>query len=505
MATPSRRTVLKATGALAFVSMMAQVPTASAAGGSLRAVYHLTPPAGWLSDPQRPVFTGSEYQFYYLHSDQDNGPGGWERASTGDNVGYADRGFALPPSTNFPVWTGSPVIDYDNTAGFGAGAVVVLATQPTNGDRYQQEQYLYYSTDGGATFHAYGSPVITNPDHNDWFRDPKTYWDLDRREWVVVIGRQQSIWFYTSPNLIDWTYRSTFGYSSPNIGGFECPDIFMMTGDDGTSHWVLGGSTQGDYSGQPDTFAYWVGSWNGFTFSPDGRDPQWLDWGWDWYAAVTWPNASSPATSRYAIGWMNNWHYAGQRVPTDDSDGYNGQMSVVRELQLSRQSGGYYTLLSQPVAELQNHVQRSLTLGDITTSNSGGVDLPYNGSTYELELDIAWNQLNNVGLSIGKSSDGSRHVNVGVYQGSVYVDRGSAGQSGYSLNGYNQSNAPIDPGARSVHLKILVDRQSVEVFVNAGYTILSNVIFFDSGDTGIAVYADGGTATFSNISVKEFA
>lgn len=278
--------------------------------------------------------------------------------------------------------------------------------------------------------------------------------------------------------------------------------LFVMTANDGTSHWVLGASTQGDYSGQPDTYAYWVGSWDGNTYVADTRDPQWLDWGWDWYAAVTWPNASNPQTSRYAISWMNNWHYAGQSVPTDASDGYNGQMSIVRELELSRQSGGWYTLLSQPVAELQNHAQRSFSFIDVTTNDRA--NLAYNGSAYELELDITWDQLNNVGLSVGKASDGSRGVNIGVYQGSVYVDRRPADQSGYNFNGFGQSNAPIDPNARSVHLKIFVDRQSVEVFVNAGYTILSNVAYFQPDDTGISFYADGGSATFGNISVREF-
>jgi levanbiose-producing levanase len=319
---------------------------------------------------------------------------------------------------------------------------------------------------------------------------------------VVVIGRQQAIWFYTSPDLIHWTYRSTFSYTSPNIGGFECPDLFEMTADDGTSHWVLGASTQGDYSGQPDTYGYWVGHWDGTNYTTEGRDPQWLDWGWDWYAAVTWPNSASPDTSRFALGWMNNWHYAGRLVPTDASDGYNGQMSIVRELQLGRQSGGWYTLLSQPVPALQNHVSRTIDLSDVTVN--GTVDLPYQGSAYELELDIDWGQLDNVGLSVGKSADGSRHTNIGVYQGSVYVDRRPSDQPGYSFGDYGQSNAPIDPAARTVHLKIFVDKQSVEVYVNAGYTILSNLVCFQPDDTGICVYADNGSATFSNITVREF-
>lgn len=497
----SRRVFLQSLGATAIATAVG-IPSAAADSPSLRAVYHLTPPSGWLSDPQRPIHLGSQDHLYYLHSGQDNAPGWWEHATTTDEVTFTDHGAGIPlTSTDFPVWTGSSVVDTDNTAGFGAGAVVALATQPTGGDRYQQEQYLYYSTDGGYSFTAYGPPVITNPDHNDWFRDPKLHWDTARGEWVVVIGRQQAIWFYTSPDLVHWTHRSVFSYTSPNIGGFECPDLFEMTADDGTRHWVLGASTQGDYSGQPDTYGYWVGHWDGANYTTDGRDPQWLDWGWDWYAAVTWPNAASPDTSRFALGWMNNWHYAGRAVPTDASDGYNGQMSIVRELRLGRQSGGWYTLLSQPAPALQNHVTRTINLGDVTVN--GTVDLPYQGSAYELELDIDWGQLDNVGLSVGKSADGSRHTNIGVYQGSVYVDRRPSDQSAYSFGDFGQSNAPIDPAARTVHLKIFVDKQSVEVYVNAGYTILSNLVCFQPGDTGICVYADNGSATFSHITVRE--
>ncbi|MDQ1007792.1 sucrose-6-phosphate hydrolase SacC (GH32 family) [Streptomyces sp. V4I23] len=500
MPNPSRRTVLQALTTAAVVGATTRIPTAAAAP-SQRAVYHLTPPSGWLCDPQRPIHTGGSYHLYYLHSAENNAPGWWQHATTTDNVAFTDQGVGIPMGTDFPVWTGSGVVDTANTAGFGAGAVVVLATQPTGGDRYDQEQYLYHSTDGGFTFTAYGPPVISNPDHNDWFRDPKIHWDSARNEWVAVIGRWQSMWFYTSNNLINWTYKSSFGYTTPNIGGMECPDLFEMTADDGTSHWVLAASTQGDYSGLPDTYAYWTGTWNGTSFTTGGTDPQWLDWGWDWYAAVTWPNAASPTTSRFAIAWMNNWHYAARTVPTDLSDGYNGQMSAVRELGLARQPGGWYSLLSQPVPALRNRVTRTVDLDSVTTT--GSVDLPYRGSSYELELDISWEQLNNVGLSVGKSADGTRHTNIGVFQGSVYVDRGPSDRAGYTFGAYTQSNAPIDPAARLVHLKVLVDKQSVEVFVNAGHTVLSHQVYFETGDTGISVYADGGAATFSNITVRE--
>ncbi|MEV0848167.1 glycoside hydrolase family 32 protein [Streptomyces sp. NPDC049954] len=498
----TRRAVLRSVGVAALAAATTRIPLSSAAAAdSLRAVYHLTPPSGWLSDPQRPVYAGGAYHLYYLHSDKNNAPGWWQHATTADNVAFTDRGTAIPLSEDIPVWTGSGVVDTGNTAGFGENALVVLATRPTDGDRYEQGQYLYYSTDDGYSFTAYGPAVIDNPDHNDWFRDPKIHWDSARGAWIAVIGRQQAMWFYTSPDLIHWTHTSVFTYTTPNIGGFECPDLFEMTADDGSRHWVLGASTQGDYSGLPDTYAYWTGSWDGTSWTSDNQDPQWLDRGWDWYAAVSWPNEVSPDTSRYALAWMNNWQYAARDVPTDASDGYNGQMSVVRELRLARQPEGWYTLLSQPVPALRDRVTRTVRIDDVTTDTAA--ELPYRGSSYDLELDIGWDQAQNVGICVGRSADGSRHTNIGVYQGKVYVDRRPSDRSDYSFGAHGQSEAPLDADARSVRLRVLVDRQSVEVFVNAGHTVLSHQVYFTSGDTGLSVYADGGSATFSDITVRE--
>jgi sucrose-6-phosphate hydrolase SacC (GH32 family) len=472
---------------------------------SQRAEYHLTAPDNWLSDPQRPIYADGKYNLYYLYSDPDNSPGGWRHATTTDNVVFDDKGIAIPlTGTDFPVWTGSGVVDTNNTAGFGAGAIIVLATQPTDGDAYQQEQYLWYSTDGGSTFTAYGSPVITNPDGSNWFRDPKIAWDSANSEWVAVIGRSQELSFYTSTDLKSWTHQSDLSYTSPNIGGFECPDLFQIKADDGTTHWVLAASTQGDYSGQPDTYGYWTGTWNGTSFVRDQSAPQWLDYGWDWYAAVTYPDQDSPLDTRYAIGWMNNWHYAASSKPTDATDGYNGQMSIVRQIQLAKQSDGTYSLLSQPVSSLDDIVTKTVHPADVTVN--GSTDLDYHGSAYELDADVSWSSLSNVGISVGESADKSRHTNIGVYGGNVYVDRLLSDQSGYAFgSSFHQSESPLGSSAKSVHLKILVDHDSVEVFVNDGKTVQSNQVYFEPGDTGISLYTDGGSALFSNMSIEEFA
>jgi levanbiose-producing levanase len=516
----SRRTLLRSVGVGALAAGLAPgiaVPPTARAAASLRARFHLTPPAGWLCDPQRPIDVDGAYRLYYLHSDTNNADGGWDHATTTDGVTFTHHGVAIPLEPNFPVWSGSAVVDTADTAGYGAGAVVALATQPTDGVRRYQEQYLYWSTDGGATFTRLPDPVIVNTDgrtaetpeeieNAEWCRDPKVHWDAQRGEWVCVIGRRRYASFYTSPNLRDWTWTSNFDYivdaGDPDLGGIECPDLFEITADDGTHHWVFAASMDAWGVGLPMTYAYWTGAWDGTRFVADDRTPQWLDHGWDWYAAVTWPARTDPDRVRYAVAWMNNWKYAARDVPTDATDGYNGQNSVVRELRLVRQAGGWYSLLSEPVPALRDHVVSTTTLPDQIVD--GTVVLPWTGRSYELELDMSWESLRNIGVSVGRSADGSRHTNIGVFGDTVYVDRGPSDRPEYSFGEFTQAEAPIDPAARLVHLRVLVDMQSVEVFVNAGHTVLSQQVYFVDGDDGISLYTDGGTGTFSGITVREF-
>ncbi|WP_159609907.1 glycoside hydrolase family 32 protein [Glutamicibacter sp. JC586] len=510
----SRRSLFQIAGIGALgLGAASSLPIAARAAISQRAFYHMTPPAGWLCDPQRPVFLNGAYHLYYLHSDVNNGPGDWDHATTTDGVSFTHHGVAIGQKPNFPVWTGSSVIDEKNTAGFGAGALVALATRPTDGVRKYQEQYLYWSTDGGYTFNGLSEPVIVNTDgrsattqaeieNAEWFRDPKIHWDSARNEWVCVIGRARYAVFYTSKNLREWQLKRNFDFPNHELGGIECPDLFEMTADDGTRHWVLGASMDAYSIGLPMTYAYWTGEWDGEQFIADDIEPQWLDWGWDWYGAVSWPSEQDPDTKRLAIGWMNNWKYANREVPTDASDGYNGQNSIVRELEISKQGDGRYALLSNPIKALSSHATATHSFDDQNVD--GSFLLPWNGRAYELELDIAWDSATNVGVSVGRAADGTRHTNIGKYGSELYVDRSPSNQTGFELSPYTRAAAPIDAGARSVHLRIFVDTQSVEVFVNAGHSVISQQVHFADGDSGVSFYTDGGVARFSGIMVREF-
>lgn len=519
-----RRTAAIMIGALAVATLIPVAaspnraiaePTATApesvASESYRAQYHFTVPDHWKNDPQRPVYVNGAFNYYYLYNgdyDQQIGTA-WRLATTTDNVMFADQGVAADKGTNanYDLWSGSAVLDSTNTAGYGADAIIMLVTQMDHPTPAQianasgpQAQFLWYSTDGGLNFQPAGdTPVIANGGRTD-FRDPKVIWDADRGRWVALIAEGQKVGFYTSSNLKDWTRASE--YVNTGLGTLECPDLFQITADDGTTRWVMGISANGYATGEPNTYAYWTGTFDGTTFVPDVTAPQWLDHGFDWYGAVTWADPTNATNDRrFAMAWMNNWSYP-HVTPTWPADGFNGTDSIVREISLKRY-GTSYSLVSQPVAALEEHHATSVrSLG--TFAVNGQHSLAYEGSAYQLEADISWADLDNVGLQLRSSTDDSRHADVGVFDDFAYLNRGGTGNpdpSGQKL----ESHVPFDPAAKNVHLRILVDRTTVEVFVNDGRYVMSSQVFANAADTGINLFASGGTATFSDVTLTEFA
>ncbi|MFJ4626565.1 glycoside hydrolase family 32 protein [Streptomyces sp. NPDC088847] len=482
-------------------------PNSAASGASYRAGYHFTVPDQWKNDPQRPVWIDGEYHYYYLYNaDYFTGVVGtaWRLATTKDLVSFTDRGIAVPKDTtvNGDLWSGSVVVDTGDTAGFGAGAVVVIVTMSPSGGTDHQEQFLYYSTDGGLTFTNYGTdPVLPNPGVAD-FRDPKVIRDEDRGRWVMALAENDKVGFYHSDDLKSWTYAN--GFVHDGIGVLECPDLFRITADDGTVKWVLGVSANGKSSGLPNTYAYWTGSFDGSAFTADASAPQWLDHGWDWYAAVTFEKrdasgAVDPA-ARYALGWVNNWDYA-DTTPTIDCDGFNGTDSVVREITLTKASDGTYYLASQPVAGLDAHVSRTVNLGDVTVDGTKVLD--YTGISYELTTEITWSQLTGAGVQLRRSPSGGRHIDAGIYGNYAFLNRRNTVNADTSGN-RQESHTPFDPSAGTVKLRILVDRTSVEMFVDDGRHVHTSQVFPYLLDTGLALFTIDGSAAFQNTVIREF-
>ncbi|MFC4336984.1 glycoside hydrolase family 32 protein [Salininema proteolyticum] len=511
----TRKSFLAATAALGgavAAPAVPGVPTAAEAkpgprrGTSRRARYHFTVPEGWKNDPQRPLYRDGEYLYYYLYNgDYIEAAEGtdWRLATTADGVSFTDRGIAAPKdaSPNGDLWSGCAVADEEDTAGFGAGAIIILATQEDRADGDSQAQFLWYSTDGGRSFtHDGAAPVLANPGVED-FRDPKVLWHGPTARWVMLLAEGPSVGFYTSPDLKSWTESGRFDHGG--LGTLECPDLFWIESDSGPGRWVLGVSGNAKGAGLYCTYAYWTGDFDGTSFAADRAEPRWLDHGFDWYGAVTWEKVDAgepdPAT-RYARAWMNFWDYP-HETPTWDSDGYNGTDSLTREIRLHWPSPDEAVLLSSPVEALEEYATSVVRLGDVAVE--GRLPLDYTGHAYEISADISWETAENVGFQLRRSPWGSRHVDVGVHADYVYLNRGGTWNPDRTAT-WLESTSPFDPARKSVRLRIFVDHTSVEVFVDDGRHVHTSQAFPDLRDEGIALYSHGGGAVFSDLVITEY-
>lgn len=188
---------------------------------------------------------------------------------------------------------------------------------------------------------------MKNPGIRD-FRDPKVIWHNDSKQWIMSIASGQVIKFYSSPNCLDWTYLSEFGEGRGEHGGvWECPDLFpLQVKGSNETKWVLivninpGGPAGGSAT------QYFVGDFNGKEFISAQSKTQWMDYGKDNYAGVTWSNA--PESRRILIGWMNNWEYAGEKPCIE----WSGAATFPRELGLVKELDTYL-LTSEPVKEIE--------------------------------------------------------------------------------------------------------------------------------------------------------
>lgn len=478
----------------------------AAAPSDFRPSYHLTPARHWMNDPQRPFFLDGRWHLYYLYNaDHPHGNGtAWFHATSSDLVHWRDEGVAIDKYRNGlgDIQTGSAVIDVDGTAGFGRGAVIALVTQQDAG---VQRQSLFYSTDGGYSFTPYAdNPVMDNPGSQHW-RDPKVIWDDTHSQWVLVLAEGHKLGFYTSPDLKTWTYRS--GFERDDLGLLECPDLFRMSvdGDPSRTTWVLAASANGEGYGRTTGLAYWTGTWDGARFTAESADPSWLDSGSDFYAAVTWDDPRQDETerlsSRYAIGWMNNWAYAGD-LPLDGWAG--GMLSTPREVTLTS-SGGRLSLRSRPVAAITDLTDGEPTnLGTLTLAPEESRDLHPVTPSYRLRTRIS---------TIG--TRGAREVRIRVTEevtvgynfaeGVAFVVRNKVGAAGLPPVYDQELSAPLSPQDGVVEFDILVDVSSVEAFVNGGEQSFSMLSFGDPAVSPVTVQAVGGEARLAGTSINNLA
>ncbi|PVG81286.1 glycosyl hydrolase family 32 [Nocardioides gansuensis] len=241
-----------------------------------RPQFHYTPARNWMNDPNGLVYYKGEYHLFYQHNPDGNSWGNmsWGHAVSSDLVHWKELPLAISHDENEMIFSGSVVVDHQNTTGFGTRAnpamVAVYTSNPKAGS--DQNQALAYSLDRGRTWTKYDGNPVLDIDNNE-FRDPKVQWYAPTQSWLMTIVKatERKVAFYSSKDLKSWTHLSDFGPQGAVGGVWECPDLFPLPvdGDSKKQKWVLLVSLNPGHLYGGSGTQYFVGEFDGTRFTPD--------------------------------------------------------------------------------------------------------------------------------------------------------------------------------------------------------------------------------------------
>lgn len=464
-----------------------------------RPQFHFTPKKNWINDPNGLVYLNGEYHLFFQYNPEGVkwGHMSWGHAVSKDLLHWKELPVAIPEDEKAYIFSGSAVVDKNNSAGFGKDAIVAIYTSSSKTDPVIQSQSIAYSNDGGRTFTKYvGNPVL-DIGYAD-FRDPKVFWDEKRNRWAMVLvkSREFKVSIYSSSDLKNWEHESDFGPEGNAEGIWECPDLFELPIDGGTA-WVLIVSFNpgGIYGGSG--AQYFIGDFDGSKFTPrkQSKKVNWLDYGQDNYAAVTYNN--TPNNRRVLIGWMSNWQYASDLKATP----WTGAMTIPHELSLAN-VGGEIQLVHNPIKELESlRGKKLLSIKKETVARE--IDLKkVKGNQLDITFAITPGKSKTSGIRILQSKDEQTEIGYDADTKSVYINRGSTSLSETNLDLGGVQNYPTALVNGSITLRILVDRSSVEVFTADGLGVISDLTMPDSKKSiGASLFATGGSANISNLQI----
>lgn len=416
-----------------------------------RPVYHHTPAWGWMNDPNGMFYKDGVWHLYFQYnpygSQWENMT--WGHSTSTDLIHWTFQGAPIEADAWGTIFSGSAVVDHNNTAGFGKGAVVAMYTSAGE----NQTQSIAYSNDNGQTFIKYdGNPVLTSntPD----YRDPHVFWNEDIKRWNMIMAEGQHMDIYSSADLKEWKLESQFGAEYGNHGGvWECPDLMKMKvrGTDQYKWMLLCNINPGGPFGGSAT-QYFVGQFDGHKFTCESAPEvtKWMDYGKDHYATVTFDNA--PDGRRVAMAWMSNWQYANQ-VPTMQ---YRSANSVPRDLDLYEYQGQTYCGVT-PSPELAAARPKKATK-TLTEACEMVVTLKGNAT-----ITLA----NDKGEQVVMTYDEKSRT--------FAMDRTKSGQKEFSDDFAALTVAPVH--GKMSQLRLFIDRSSIEAFDADGKMAMTNLVF----------------------------
>ncbi len=460
---------------------------------------HFTPAINWTNDPNGLVYADKQWHLFYQYNPfgDEWGHMSWGHAVSPDLLHWKGLDVALPEHDGVMAFSGSAVVDRNNSSGFGKDGDSPLVAIYTSRTATDQNQSLAYSNDDGRTWTNYrGNPVLDVADPA--FRDPKVFWHEPSRRWVmaVVLADRHKVRFYGSTDLIKWTQLSEFGPEGAHpVSNWECPDLFELPieGEPGRSKWILEVDSGTGHPWGGSGCQYFVGEFDGKKFTNDNPSELalWLDWGRDFYAAQSYSDVPQSDGRRIVIGWISNWMYARQ-MPTSP---WRGAQSIPRELRLERSSEGL-RLTQRPVRELEKLRYDGLTLKNLSVAEANRAlhDANFRGSVIEIEAEIAVGEADEVGFRVLEGEAERTLVGFTADPAEAFVDRTKSGKVDFDPTFAGRHAARLQARDGRVSLHLLVDRSVVELFAGGGSAAITDRVFPSPSSTGLSLYAVGGQA-----------
>lgn len=379
---------------------------------------HFSSRRGWNNDPNGLVYHNGEYHLYYQHNPYEIHWENmhWGHAVSKDLIHWTELNTALYPDKLGTMFSGSAVIDKDNTAGWGKNTLVAFYTAAGK----KMTQNVAYSRDNGRTFTKYKGNPILGPD-----RDPKVFWYEPKDIWVMVLYNDNHFAIYNSKDLKNWEYKSQVK------GFYECPELFELPvdGDENNTLWVMYGASG----------TYMLGSFDGETFTPQ-QGKYFNQWG-SQYAAQTFND--TPDGRRIQIGWG--------RIEQPGMP-FNQMMLFPTELSLRTTREGV-RLFSEPVGEIEKLHTKEHRWQNLSRDQANGHLQKIDTDLLHVRMDIEIEH----GLHLDILFKGNRILH---YDG--------------NYNRFN--NAPYicdQPGSFRFQIELLLDRTSVEAWIDKGKLFIS--------------------------------
>lgn len=463
-----------AVGAVALSAAAASPDTAAVYAEKWRPQYHFTPAHRWIGDPCGLVYFDGKYHAY-----------SWGAAESSDLLHWTEinqNAIDMPEGT--APFTGSVVVDRDNTAGYGEDAFIAAFTSFDEQTK-KQSQSIAFSRDGGRNFQYYD----LNPVVDIWsteFRDPTVLWDDATGRWIMLVAKalEKKVAFYASPDLKHWEWISEFGPAGDSDRSWECPDMFRLPVEGSDScRWVLLVSVNWARE------QYFVGDFDGTRFIPDNpsQAPLYVDAGLDYYASRTFADYDGTLPGVYSIGWVSTWDYA-QMVPTTYG---KGVWSLPRELSLRATPDGL-RLVQKPVEALKGLKGAGVRLD--RRLKAGVTRLPQVSdmtNQYELEARLPVDKADRLGFILCEGEGQSLVISYDTRSETLLLDR--TGASEVEIPKFERvAFAKVAPVDETVSLDIYVDKSVVEVYANGGECVMTALVFPADNATGASVFSLNG-------------